>query len=109
MQASIAIHPNDFAQAVAELVASLPIERAAQVYDFARFLQTQSPSVENVGVDLAWLDDSEEEMQAEDVKWEGFYRQNRERFMALREAALDEISAGKPQPMFDEGGEFAVQ
>ncbi|MBX7237323.1 MAG: hypothetical protein K1X65_23275 [Caldilineales bacterium] len=98
-----------FYQTQSAATKSVPIERAAQVYDFARFLQTQAPPVENVAVDLAWLDDSEEEMQAEDVKWEGFYRQHRERFMALREAALDEISAGTAQPMFDLRDEWMIR
>ncbi len=58
----------DYAEAIATLVADMPLERAAQVYDFARFIQSQPahPS-STVLADMDWLNDSEEQMQAEDA------------------------------------------
>lgn len=109
MHAHAATRSNEIAQAVAELVAGLPLDRAAQVYDFARFLQAQPLSAAGVTNDLPWLDDSEAQMQAEDEIWEATYTRHRDRFRALKEAALDEINADATHPMFDESGEFAVR
>lgn len=53
MLANTMSRSRDYAQVVAELVASLPPERAAQVYDFARFLQSQpvAPHTQHVEED----------------------------------------------------------
>ncbi|MBI1929247.1 hypothetical protein HYR99_34000 [Candidatus Poribacteria bacterium] len=107
MQKQVVSQSIDYAQAIAELVATMPIERAAQVYDFARFLQAQSvsSSLSDKGADV-WLNDSEEQMQAEEALWDAAYARHRDKFSALAEAARAEITAGTTQPMFDENGEF---
>jgi hypothetical protein len=67
----------------------MPLERAAQVYDFARFLQEQPAGLSPISADPdAWLDDSEEQMQAEDEMWDAAYSRHREQFAAVRETAL---------------------
>jgi len=100
--------PKDYARATAAIVKALSLERAAQVYDFARFLQTQpvgpSPTPEDPD---AWLNDSEEEMQAEDAMWDATYERHREEFAAIRETARGEIKAGVTQPLFDDHGTVA--
>jgi hypothetical protein len=98
---------REYAQAVAKLVAKMPIERAAEVYDFARFLQDrpafQLPADQPA---LDWLGDSEEQMRAEDAQWEAAVARHPDKFDALAEAARVEIAAGASQPMFDDHGEF---
>lgn len=42
MQTEQQLQLSDYAKAVALLIAEMPIERAAQVYDFVCFLQSQS-------------------------------------------------------------------
>ena len=99
---------QDYASATAAIMKAMPIERAAQVYDFARFLQAQpeggSPSAEDPD---AWLNDSEEQMQGEDAAWDAVYARHREGLAALRDTARDEIEAGATQPLFDEHGNAA--
>ena len=51
-----------------------------------------------------WLNDTEEQMAAEDVAWETTYRRHRDEFLALRETAQAEIDARQTRPMFDEHG-----
>lgn len=109
MQKQITLQAVDYAQALAKLVATLPVERAAQVYDFARFLQAQPgyPSpVEQTEDD--WLNDSEEQLAAEDAGWEALYTQQHDKFAKLTEAARAEIVAGVTEPMFDEHGEWVA-
>jgi hypothetical protein len=93
MPANTMSRSRDYAQVVAELVASLPPDRAAQVYDFARFLQAQPapPDAPHVEED-DWLNDTEAEMQAEDARWQAAYDQHRAEFRQLRERALREIA-----------------
>ncbi len=100
---------TDYAQAVAELVAKLPLDRAAQVYDFARFLQAQSlASAVVASSDDDWLHDSDEQMEAEDVLWDAAFDQHRDHFTALADAARAEIKVGTTQPLFDERGEVMI-
>jgi hypothetical protein len=102
-----AYRPKDYARAAADIIALLPRERAMEVYDFARFLQAQEsqPPKPKENAD-DWLNDTEEQMAAEDLAWEGTYRRHRDEFLALRESAQAEIDARKTRPMFDEHGEL---
>jgi hypothetical protein len=56
----------------------------------------------------AWLNDTEEQMQAEDTLWESAFARHRDKFAALAEAARAEVEASTTQPMFDEHGELVV-
>ena len=98
-----------YAEAVAEVVAVLPPARAAQVYDFARFLQEQSiASPMAPGSDDDWLNDSEEQLQAEDAQWAAFYEQRAAQFLQLRERARHETAFGETQPLFHKDGDLAL-
>jgi len=41
-----------------------------------------------------WLNDSEEQMQAEDAAWEEVYNRHKDKFLTLRATARAEIDAG---------------
>jgi len=103
MLANTMSRSRDDAQVVAELVASLPPERSAEVYDFARFLQSQpvAPDAQHAE-ENDWLNDTEAQMQAEDVRWQAANDQHRAAFHQLRERALREIAAGEMEPLFDQ-------
>ncbi len=88
----------------------MPLERAAQVYDFVRFLQSHPvypPPI--AGDDDDWLNDREEQMQAEDALWDAAQTRHQHKLSALAAAARTQIDGGAHQPMFDENGKFAVQ
>lgn len=99
----------DYANAVAALVAAMPPERAAQVYDFVRFLQYQPsyPSPITAEED-DWLDDSEEQLQAEDALWAATQVRHRDKFASLIAAARAEIDAGTTEPLFTKNGELKL-
>jgi hypothetical protein len=100
--------PKDYARATAAIVKGMSVERAAQVYDFARFLQTQPAGPSPIPEDPdSWLNDSEERMQAEDEVWDAAYTRHSEQFAAVREAGRAEIASGETQPLFDEHGNVA--
>ena len=99
---------KDYARATAAIVRAMSLERAAQVYDFARFLQTQPAGPSPIPEDSdGWLNDSEEQMQAEDALWDAAYSRHSEEFSTLRETAREEIQSGVTKPLFDEQGNVA--
>lgn len=104
MQVSVGNKSSDYARAVAELVEKMPVERAAQVYDFARFVKLQQAHAIPPGEDDEWLEDSEEQMQAEDALWETTYARHHDKFHVLAEEARAEITAGTTQPMSRQRG-----
>jgi hypothetical protein len=69
-------------------------EGAAQVYDFACFLQARRSSSRPVDqTDDGWLQDTEEQMQAEDALWEATRVRHSDGFAALADTARAEIRA----------------
>jgi hypothetical protein len=109
MQTEQQPQPIDYAKAIAALVAKMSLERAAQVYDFVRFLQSQSayPSPTALAEEN-WLNDSEEQMQAEDALWAASQARHHDKFAALAAAARTEIEAGTTQLLFSADGELAL-
>ncbi len=109
MQTQITIRSIDYARTIAKLVEKMPAERAAQVYDFARFLKTQPAHTQLVDRDDDdWLNDTEEQMQAEDALWDATYARHRDEFAVLAESARTEIETGATQPMLDGCGELVA-
>ena len=49
-----------------------------------------------------WLNDTEEQMQAEDALWDATYARRRDKFATLAEAVHAEIEAGTTQPIWGE-------
>ncbi|MBI5653369.1 MAG: hypothetical protein HZC40_23425 [Chloroflexi bacterium] len=97
-------HPVDYVKAITALVKKLPSERAAQLYDFARFLLDQSRSKMNQHDDL-----SEAELTAEDAVWEKTLSRHAEKFAALKVQAKADVKRHKSAPMFNKRGEFIVK
>lgn len=55
-----------------------------------------------------WLNDPEEQLQAEDDHWDAFYEQRTSQFLQLREQAQREISAGKTHSLFKKDDSVAL-
>lgn len=93
MQRSNAPDSSDYAKAITSLVTAMPVEHAAEVYDFARFLRSRAASLTSRDLeDEDWLNDSEEEMQTEEALWETAFDRRRDTFAALADAARVEIA-----------------
>ncbi len=105
-------HPIDYEDAIAGLVRQLPTERAAQLYDFARFLLEEIGPMDSLSSeDYEEADDliSDEELIAEDALWEASLARHSDRFAALKAQAKADVKAQRAIPMFDERGEFSVE
>ena len=105
-------YPIDYEDAIAKLVRELPIERAAQLYDFARFLleDTRSMSQSAAMSSMAAEEQiSDEELAAEDALWESSMIRHADRFAALKTQAKADVKAERTAPMFNRSGEFSVE
>jgi hypothetical protein len=113
MAAQTELQTIDYTQALGKLIAKMHGSQVAQVYDFACFLQARpmyvAPQLVEDDDDDDWLNDSEEELQAEDAMWDAALSRHDEKFTALAEAALTEIKAGTTKPMFNKQGEFVIR
>lgn len=98
--------PNDYARWIAALARKLPAERAAQLYDFARFLLNESG--EAISEDMPDKV-SEAELEAEEVVWEDALARHADEFAQLKAQAREDVKAGKSLPMFDERGEYKAE
>lgn len=80
---------QEYAQAVAAIIAGMPPERAEQVYDLALFLQTRKAAPSSI---------------AEDAVWEATYARHKDKFLTLRAAARAEIEAGATADLMSPSG-----
>lgn len=89
-------------QQVVDVVMTLPPDRLASVYDFARFVQTQSPAAMPL-VDI--FGETEEEILADNEQWEQEFAASREQLRTMAREAAAEYRAGRATPMtFTIGG-----
>jgi hypothetical protein len=96
---------DDYAREIAKLVATMPVERAAQVYDFARFLKSaQADTSSPISEEDDWLNDSPEQIAVEDVAWDAAYARNRDKIRAAAKEATEDYRTGKTDELFDEHG-----
>ncbi len=105
-------HPIDYEDAITGLVRQLPTERAAQLYDFARFLLDESEPMDQIASEeYEEAEDliSDEELAVEDALWEASMGRHAERFAALKAQAKADVKTLRSVPMFDETGEFSVE
>ena len=55
-----------------------------------------------------WLDDSEEQLQAEDALWVATQVRHHDKFASLIAAARAEIDVGTAEPLFTKNGELKL-
>ncbi|HQV70742.1 MAG: hypothetical protein WAU96_03650 [Anaerolineae bacterium] len=98
---------SDYAREIAKIVAAMPLDRAAKVYDFARFiLQRPGTQVAVPNADDGWLNDSPEQIAREEAVWQESYKHGSEKLKAMVEEAGNEYAAGTTVPLFAADGEI---
>lgn len=81
---------------IVDVVMTLPPDRLASVYDFARFVQSQSSAAAPLA-DI--FGETEEEIRADQEQWEQEFAESREQLRALARDAAAEYRAGRATPM----------
>jgi len=88
---------TDFVKAIAEIAASIPLLRRKQLYEYALFLESNPLPVE----------ETLEAIAEDEAQWEQkFAGTDDDKLAALIASVEAEINKEKPQPMFDDDGEF---
>ena len=105
MEDQIITHSTVYEQAIVNVVRALSARRAAQVLDFARWLQTQAQSDNDSAQDDLLDDDIEMEEQI----WENSYLASREKFRLMAREAIAEFEAGATLEMIIEDGQVKTQ
>jgi hypothetical protein len=93
-----------FEQALITIVRTLPPRRAAQVLDFARWLQTQPAPDKKFEEEL-----TPDELEREEKAWEQVYMANRDHFREMAREALKDLEAGETLEMVIENGKIAAR
>ena len=96
--------PSTYEQTLVNILRTLPIERMAQVLDYARYIQSQANE------DFSLLDETEteEEMMADEAHWDAQFAATQAGLSQLAEKVRAEIKAGQSRPMvFTKDGEIA--
>ena len=89
-----------FEQTLLQILRTLHPRRAAQVVDFARWLQTQPELEEKISAD---------ELEREEKAWEQTYLANRDHFREMAQQALKDLDAGETLEMTVENGKIVAR
>lgn len=98
--------PITYEQTLINILRTLPIERMAQVLDYARYIQAQAHE------DFSLLDENEteEEILADEAHWDAHFAATQDGLSKMAEKVRAEIKAGQSRPMvFTPNGEIAPQ
>ncbi len=96
----------DYMREIAKIITKLPVERAAEVYDFARFLLSPRPIESPLSDEDDWLNDSPERIAKEDVVWDESFARNPEKLQRMASEAIAEYEAGETTELFNDKGEL---
>jgi hypothetical protein len=89
---------DDYAREIAKLVATMPVERAAQVYDFARFLKSASADTPSpISEEDDWLNDSPQQIADEDMAWDAAFARNRHKIRTVAKEAIEDYRTGRTE------------
>ncbi len=105
-------HPIDYKTEIVTVIEELPPERAAQLYNFARFLLEETRWADQApAIEYPEMEDSlsDAELADEDALWEANMSRHTEKFAMLKAQAKTEVKAQKTSPMFKENGEFNLE
>ncbi|MGH7599913.1 MAG: hypothetical protein ACREOI_26455 [bacterium] len=93
-----------FEQALIKIVRALHPHRAAQLLDFARWLQTQPAPDKKFGEEI-----TSDELEREEKAWEQTYLANRDHFREMARQALNDLEAGQTLEMVIENGKIVAR
>jgi hypothetical protein len=99
MAAGSILELDELERSLIHTLKTLHPRRAAEVLDFARWLQTQ-PVPDEPGNEVV----TEQELEAEESAWEASYLANRDAFRAMAREALSELDAGETMEITLENG-----
>lgn len=95
MDTQAATQTADYEQTLLDILQTLPSERVEQVVDFARFIQLLELAQRGV----LHEDETEEEVRADNERWDATFAASRDRLRRLAREAREEIRVGQTMAM----------
>ncbi len=98
------LQPSVYEQTLIGIVQTLPVERAAQILDYARYIQSQTIK------DFSVLDndETEEEILADEARWNAQFAATQDGLEKMADKVRADIRAGRTMPMvFTQDGKIA--
>jgi len=84
-----------YEQALVGIVQTLPVERAAQILDYARYIQSQA--IKDSGI--LDSDETEEEILADETRWDAQFAATQGGLEKMADKVRADIRAGRTMPM----------
>lgn len=100
------LEPTTYEKTLLRIVRTLPIERTAQILDYARYIQKQTQE------DFAGLEDdfSQKEILADEKHWDRQFAKSQESLSKMADKVRADIKAGRNQKMvFTKDGSIAPE
>lgn len=98
------LQPSVYEQTLIAIVQTLPVERAAQILDYARYIQSQT--IKDSGV--LDSDETEEEILADEARWNAQFAATQDGLEKMADKVRTDIRAGRTMPMvFTPDGKIA--
>jgi recombinational DNA repair protein (RecF pathway) len=94
---------------VIHLIESLPEDKLASVYDFASYIQSRTDALMEEEDRLAselFGDATEEQLRAEDEKWDQLFADTEDKLLKLAEEAEEAYRTGQTTGIDDSGDEL---
>jgi hypothetical protein len=104
METQTALQQSAYKQALINILKTLPVERVAQIVDYARYIQSQASE------DFGFLDEDEtkEEILADEARWDTQFAATQDGLKKMAEKVRADIRAGHTMPMvFTKDGKIA--
>jgi len=95
METQTALQLSAYEQTLINILRTLPVERVAQILDYARYIQSQTRA------DLGFLDEdeTEEEILADEARWDAQFAATQDGLKKMAEKVRADIRAGRTLPM----------
>src|SRR3981081_1648962 len=89
------LETSTYEQTLLSIVRTLPVERIAQILDYARYVQAQTQE-DFSGIEE---DETEETVRADDARWDAHFAATQEDLTKMADKVRAEIRSGRSQPM----------
>ncbi len=95
METQTALQQSAYEQTLINILRTLPVERVAQILDYARYIQSQTSE------DFRFLDEdeTEEEILADEARWDAQFAATQDGLKKMAEKVRADIRAGRTLPM----------
>ncbi len=94
MSMQTALQPSIYEQALLKITRTLPVERVAQLLDYARYIKLQSIKETN-----DFVDETEEDILVDEARWDEQFAASQDMMGSMADRVRASIRSGQSTPM----------